>query len=169
MINLTHNDRNGSMVVHRLEAPADLDSCPAPENVHTAKIDGGAVYGTDEAYLNKVLREPNSCKLRESDSQMLPITSSADEQGRFFFIAGDLRVDEHGLLTCMHTVWLPYNCSALIALHEHGLSCSIHMMCPAVHLTEQIGMGASVCRCGCVSTTAYVMKLQNQRRTQLLP
>ena len=92
------------MTVHRLDAPAGADGCPAPENVHTAAMDGGPVYGTDATYLREVLREPDSCRLRASKAGMLPITSSADSKGRFFFVAGDLRVDEHGLLTCMHTV-----------------------------------------------------------------
>lgn len=114
-IEMAHNDQTGSMVVHRLDAPPDENGCPAPKNVHTAIIDAGPVYGTDATYLNMILREPNSCKLRESESQLLPITSSADDKGRFFFIAGDVRADEHGLLTCMHTVrpYLPSVCDLL--------------------------------------------------------
>jgi hypothetical protein len=64
------------------------------------------VYGMDKKFLKNTLREPNSCKLRTSEASMLPITTQADDLGRFFFIAGDLRVDEHALLTCMHTVRL---------------------------------------------------------------
>lgn len=97
--------RKGSMTMHRLVAPLE-DGCPAPPQIHTAALDGSQIYGTDETYLKNTLREPASCKLRTSESDMLPITSKADGKGRYFFLAGDARVDEHAMLTSMHTIWM---------------------------------------------------------------
>jgi hypothetical protein len=70
-------------------------SCPAPVNTQTGIMDGGPVYGTDLQHEFKTLKMPNSCRLRESVPGFLPITTKADNKGRFFFLAGDLRVDEH--------------------------------------------------------------------------
>eukprot|EP00892_Ulva_mutabilis_P000383 jgi/Ulvmu1/10345/UM061_0028.1 len=104
-VKLEHGDKSADMTLHRLVAPVE-DGCPVPPQIHTAAIDASQVYGTDEAYLKGTLREPNSCKLRTSEDNMLPITTKADSKGRFFFIAGDARVDEHAMLTSMHTLWM---------------------------------------------------------------
>ena len=145
------------MTVHRLDAPAGADGCPAPENVHTAAMDGGPVYGTDATYLREVLREPDSCRLRASKAGMLPITSSADSKGRFFFISGDLRVDEHGLLTCMHTVRAP-------ATHDvpPGLPRTCTLL--GMHLYSCVAgrIDLSGFRYGCGSIIAYAMRSQPQ-------
>lgn len=77
-----------------------------PPSVHTSLIDGGAVYGEDREYEKTILREPNSCRLRESIPGFLPISSKPDASGVFRFIAGDSRVDEHSVLTLMHTLWM---------------------------------------------------------------
>ena len=112
-IKMQHGGKAGDMTLHRLIAPLE-DGCPAPPQIHTAAIDGSQVYGTDEDYLNTVLREPGSCRLRTSESNMLPITTKADDKGRFFFLAGDARVDEHAMLTSMHTARPPAVCCAVL-------------------------------------------------------
>eukprot|EP00892_Ulva_mutabilis_P003698 jgi/Ulvmu1/16/UM001_0017.1 len=80
--------------------------CKNTLNVHTHHIDAGPVYGTEEAYVQNTLREPGTCLLRTADGGFLPITTSADDEGRFFMIAGDVRVSEHAFLAAQHTVWV---------------------------------------------------------------
>ena len=80
--------------------------CEATLNVHTGRVDAGPVYGTDEAYIQGTLREPDTCRMRVAEGDFLPLTSSADGEGRFFFIAGDVRVSEHAFLASQHTVWV---------------------------------------------------------------
>eukprot|EP00892_Ulva_mutabilis_P011638 jgi/Ulvmu1/8847/UM049_0029.1 len=101
------NDRGmtAKMRLHRLisDGPA---SCPSPVVVNTPHVDAGVVYGEDAAFLRETLRLPDSCMLRTSGSNMLPITTVKDDGGNYVFIAGDARVDEHAVLTMMHTVWM---------------------------------------------------------------
>ena len=80
--------------------------CRAPLNIHTPQIDGGPIYGSDEAYVQSTLREPDTCFLRTSAGNLLPLSTSADAEGRFFFLAGDVRVSEHAFLTAQHHVRL---------------------------------------------------------------
>jgi hypothetical protein len=103
-IDLVNKGKTATMTLHRLAT--DGGTCGRPRTIHTSIIDAGPIYGTDEVYLKTILRETGTCRFRASDGGMLPITTRADESGRFFFIAGDLRVDEHAVLTAMHTVWL---------------------------------------------------------------
>eukprot|EP00892_Ulva_mutabilis_P004920 jgi/Ulvmu1/27/UM001_0028.1 len=44
--------------------------------------------------------------MRSAEGGFLPLTTAADDSGRFFFIAGDVRVSEHAFLASQHTVWL---------------------------------------------------------------
>lgn len=56
--------------------------------------------------LQEVLREPQGCRLRTSAGDLLPVTTAKDSAGKHRFVAGDARVNEHGMLTSMHTLWM---------------------------------------------------------------
>jgi hypothetical protein len=106
-ITMAKEEQSGSMMLNRLVAEeGEGGECSVPKTTQTSTIDGGTVYGTDANYLSNVLREPGSCKLRTSEGNMPPMTTTPDEKGRFFFLTGDLRVDEHAVLTAMHTIWM---------------------------------------------------------------
>eukprot|EP00892_Ulva_mutabilis_P004587 jgi/Ulvmu1/24/UM001_0025.1 len=79
--------------------------CKNSLNVHTHRVDAGPIYGTEEAYVQEMLREPNTCFLRTAEGGFLPVTTNADSEGRFFMISGDVRVSEHAFLAAQHTVW----------------------------------------------------------------
>lgn len=92
------------MNLHRVKTEGKRKNA-RPINIHTGRVDGGAIYGSNKKYEQEVLRETGTCRLRESMAGFLPITSEA-EDGIFKFVAGDSRVDEHAILTAMHTVHL---------------------------------------------------------------
>ena len=85
--------------------------------MHTGLIDGGPIYGTDNNVLQNVLRTPNRCELRIAggrEGEFPPITSQSNDNGQFFFLAGDIRLIEHSFLFSQHVVrrpsgspWLP--------------------------------------------------------------
>lgn len=102
------NDSDGVKAVMRLHrlVSEGTDKCPRPVVVNTPIIDAGVVYGNDRKFLKKTLRQPRSCMLRTSDGDMLPISTAPNHAGKHVFIAGDNRVDEHAVLTMMHTVWM---------------------------------------------------------------
>lgn len=102
------------MNLHRAQTDGNGDN-PRPINVHSGRVNGGAIYGENSDYEHKVLRVPGTCRLRESVPGYLPITSTPDADGKFRWIAGDGRVDEHSALTTMHTVCLQ-SCARFIAL-----------------------------------------------------
>lgn len=84
--------------------------CPAALNIHTGQIDAGMIYGTNPEYLRETLRLPNSCDLRASGAgvgEFPPVTTRANAQGQFFFLAGDIRIIEHSFLFSQHTVRHP--------------------------------------------------------------
>ena len=56
--------------------------------------------------VQNTLREPGSCKLRTSAGDLLPVTTKPNDAGKHFLVAGDVRVNEHGVLAAMHTVWV---------------------------------------------------------------
>ena len=93
------------MELHRA-VTTNRRGCKNTLNVHTPRVDAGPIYGTDEAYTQNTLREPGTCFLRTADGGFLPLTTAADDDGRFFFIAGDVRVSEHAFLASQHTVWV---------------------------------------------------------------
>ena len=93
------------MGLHRV-VTTNRRGCKNTLNVHTPQIDAGPVYGSNDPYIQNTLREPGTCFLRTADGNFLPISTSADEEGRFFFIAGDVRVSEHAFLAVQHTVWV---------------------------------------------------------------
>lgn len=88
-------------------------SCRTPINTVTPQIDAGTVYSPDEEYLQTTLREPGSCRLRTTEGSFLPLSapeqSSPNATHRVFWLAGDLRVNEHAVLTSMHTIWVRFN------------------------------------------------------------
>lgn len=116
-IQLSSYGQTATMTLHRLvtEREAGAPQCRSPINVITPHIDGSMIYGSDEAYLKEVLREPNSCRLRTSPGELLPVTTDKDAAGQNRFIAGDGRVNEHAILTSMHTVWM----------REHNRLCAL--------------------------------------------
>ena len=85
--------------------------CPATFNVHSGLVDAGMVYGTIPEFLTDTLRLPGSCNLRVSvdgdGATFPPLTTFADDEGRFFFLAGDFRLGEHSFLFAQHTVRHP--------------------------------------------------------------
>jgi len=81
--------------------------CPAALNIHTGQVDAGMIYGTNPVFLRDTLRLPNSCNLRAATTdtgEFPPVTTNADDKGRFFFLTGDIRVSEHSFLFSQHTV-----------------------------------------------------------------
>lgn len=128
-------DPNDPMEVHRAITIFSRD-CEASLNIHTPQIDGGPIYGSDEAYVQTTLREPGTCFLRTSVGNLLPVSTRADAEGRFFFVAGDVRVSEHAFLTAQHHVRrsvlmtsdeanLP---NSIIACAHHG-DCTLDLLC----------------------------------------
>ena len=109
--------QTATMTLHRLftEPEAGNPKCRSPINVISPQIDASQIYGSDPVYLKNVLREPASCRLRTSPGELLPVTTDKDVAGQNRFIAGDGRVNEHGILTAMHTVWM----------REHNRLCEI--------------------------------------------
>lgn len=64
--------------------------------------------------MQDVLRLPDSCKLRTSAGDLLPVTTQADNkcnsqdptQGCNQFVAGDVRNNEHSALAAVHVAFL---------------------------------------------------------------
>ena len=94
-----------TMEVHRAVTEIDR-GCKNTLNVHTPHVDAGPIYGSDESYVQSMLRRPGTCFLRTSRGNLLPVTTNADDEGSFFIIAGDVRVSEHAFLAAQHTVWV---------------------------------------------------------------
>jgi hypothetical protein len=98
-IALDHPGESIEMTLHRLTARKLKNSqCRVPVTVTTPQLDGGPVYSPVEEFLQSTLREPGSCRMRvtktKGNRDHLPLTTQADEQGRLFFVAGDVRVNE---------------------------------------------------------------------------
>ena len=105
-IELKDGGRTATMKLHRLDSdPAG--KCRAPKVVNTPFIDAGTVYGSNEEYLQQTLRQKGSCKLKVSTGDLLPVTTKKDPKtGKHLFVAGDPRVNEHAILTTLHTVFV---------------------------------------------------------------
>jgi peroxidase len=56
--------------------------------------------------VQNVLRATNSSKMRTSVGNLVPVTTTGETGGGIRFVAGDARVNEHAVLTSMHTAWL---------------------------------------------------------------
>ena len=82
--------------------------CPATLSVHSGQVDAGMIYGTIPEFLTSTLRVPGACELRISvdgeGAPYPPLSTVADSEGRFFFLAGDFRLGEHTFLFAQHTV-----------------------------------------------------------------
>jgi peroxidase len=113
-IELSSGDNTATMTLSRLFSEQDGD-CNVPITTNTPLLDAGVIYSANDDFLHSTLREPDSCKLRTSDGGFLPITTFPEgpnggeysgKRGKFFFIAGDVRVNEHAVLTAMHTIWV---------------------------------------------------------------
>lgn len=117
-------DAQGGTFNAEREVATFARGCPAALNIHTGQVDAGMIYGTDQRFLDEVIRVPGSCSLRISGTdvgEFPPITTRADDQGRFFFLAGDIRISEHSFLFSQHTVWL----------REHNRLCDVARADPA--------------------------------------
>jgi len=113
---------SSTMTVHRLLAEPDTrNQCREPINFCTPAIDAGPVYGTQEDFLKSTLRD-KSCFLRVTPGSrfgqdFLPLTNFDDSIN---FIAGDLRVNEHAVLTSIHTIWLREHNRLCRIVNRHG-------------------------------------------------
>lgn len=78
--------------------------CKNTVNAQTAVLDASMVYGANRQFLDRVLLEPQSCKLRTEFGNFPPVTTKANADGLFFFVTRDLRVSEQGFLAAQHIV-----------------------------------------------------------------
>jgi len=78
------------------------NGCRDSRTLNTPMIDAGTVYGdhSNPDRLAQVLRLPNSCKLRTSAGNLMPL------KGDNTFEAGDPRNTEHSFLASLHTLWV---------------------------------------------------------------
>ena len=106
--------KNTFMELHRA-VTQKRGRCSNTINAHTPQVDAGPIYGSDRIYMQRTLRQPGTCYMRTADGGFLPLTTNADDAGRFFFIAGDVRVSEHAFLASQHTVWV----------REHNRLCDV--------------------------------------------
>eukprot|EP00178_Gracilaria_changii_P027685 TRINITY_DN904_c0_g1_i1.p1 TRINITY_DN904_c0_g1~~TRINITY_DN904_c0_g1_i1.p1 ORF type:complete len:566 (+),score=96.53 TRINITY_DN904_c0_g1_i1:3210-4907(+) len=80
-----------------------------PITTLSSALDLSTVYGSDEQR-NTFLRLPNSCRLNTSDGNNLPFNTlgfaNSPSTSASLYIAGDTRVNEHPVLTALHTIFL---------------------------------------------------------------
>ncbi|KAI0559212.1 hypothetical protein FGB62_163g058 [Gracilaria domingensis] len=80
-----------------------------PITVLSSAVDLSTVYGVDEER-NEFLRVPDSCRLKVSPNDLLPLNTdgfvNSPNTSPAFFIGGDTRVSETPMLTVMHTIWV---------------------------------------------------------------
>ncbi|KAI0557015.1 hypothetical protein FGB62_358g05 [Gracilaria domingensis] len=88
-----------------------------PISVVSSALDLSMVYGVDQDR-NNALREENSCRLRVSSGDFLPYNeggfTNSPSSSSSFYLAGDTRVNEHSMLTVLHTLFV----------REHNYICS---------------------------------------------
>lgn len=89
--------------------------CKNTVNAQTPLLDASQVYGVSKQFLERVLQEPQSCKLRTEAGTFPPITTEANEDGVFFFVTGDIRVSEQAFLATQHIIWI----------REHNRLCDV--------------------------------------------
>eukprot|EP00737_Agarophyton_chilense_P000910 gb/GEZJ01001013.1/.p1 GENE.gb/GEZJ01001013.1/~~gb/GEZJ01001013.1/.p1 ORF type:complete len:570 (-),score=63.46 gb/GEZJ01001013.1/:395-2104(-) len=94
-----------------------------PISVVSSALDLSTVYGVD-ADRNKALREDNSCRMKVSDGNFLPYNTggftNSPSRTKDFYLAGDTRVNEHAMLTILHTIFV----------REHNHICSQLQLVP---------------------------------------
>ena len=95
--------------VRVVDSTAGQNNVVRPENVLTSAVDLVAVYGTNEERLTE-LRDGDSCKLKVSAGNNLPFNTAGLENAPStsdeFFLAGDIRVNEHPMLATLHTLFM---------------------------------------------------------------
>lgn len=120
-VEITDGLQTATMTLTRL-LKEGTGTCKTPINTVTPQIDAGTVYSPDEKYLQSTLREPGSCELRMLKGGFLPLSApehtSSSATPRRFFLAGDLRVNEHAVLTSMHTLWVRIYCSPMQCMNS---------------------------------------------------
>eukprot|EP00178_Gracilaria_changii_P026911 TRINITY_DN8326_c0_g1_i1.p1 TRINITY_DN8326_c0_g1~~TRINITY_DN8326_c0_g1_i1.p1 ORF type:complete len:569 (-),score=92.13 TRINITY_DN8326_c0_g1_i1:370-2076(-) len=88
-----------------------------PISVVSSALDLSMVYGVDEDR-NNALRESSSCRLKTSEGDFLPYNkggfTNSPSSSASFYLAGDTRVNEHPMLTVLHTLFV----------REHNYICS---------------------------------------------
>lgn len=97
------------MRLHPLVSEGSTDCSrggPTPKVVNSPIVDAGTVYSDEPAFLENVLRVKDSCMLLTSGPENLLPISVKNSDGKHVFVAGDGRVDEHAVLTMMHTIWM---------------------------------------------------------------
>lgn len=99
--------------IHDNSTGCSLDNPRQQVNVLSSYIDGANVYGTDGTR-GKALRSGKDGKLKVSDGDhgdLLPVNSyglpnAEVKAGEEWFLAGDIRANEHAVLTSMHTLFV---------------------------------------------------------------
>eukprot|EP00737_Agarophyton_chilense_P001238 gb/GEZJ01001382.1/.p1 GENE.gb/GEZJ01001382.1/~~gb/GEZJ01001382.1/.p1 ORF type:complete len:657 (+),score=79.72 gb/GEZJ01001382.1/:338-2308(+) len=96
---------------------SDASSVERPITALSSALDLSNVYGVDTER-NAFLRVANSCRLKTSEGNNLPFNTgnfaNAPSLSPSLYIAGDARVNEHPVLTTIHTIFL----------REHNNICS---------------------------------------------
>jgi hypothetical protein len=131
-IRLTSGSQTATMTLHRLDSD-QAGNCRAPKTINSPLIDAQPVYSAIPDFLKNTLRLPNSCMLRTSAGNLLPVTTQPDDTGVHKFIAGDTRVSEHAMLTSLHTVWLREHnriCEELTAEARDGAASGFDTLTP---------------------------------------
>lgn len=76
-----------------------VDGVRQHPNEITAFIDASNVYGSTAAEASFLRANDGTGRLRTSEGDLLPLQNG-------FFVAGDVRANEHIFLTAMHTLWM---------------------------------------------------------------
>ena len=88
----------------------NLKNVQRPENVLSSAIDLVAVYGSSEERANALRDDSKPCKLKVSGDDLLPLNTdgleNAPNTDADFFVAGDIRANEHPMLTVLHILFV---------------------------------------------------------------
>ena len=98
-------DNEGGEVIHfERSNSTTIDGHREQDNEITPFIDASNVYGSSQAKTDE-LRAWDGGKLNMSQGNLMPlVTEDGIDKGHFK--AGDIRANEHGGLTSMHTLWM---------------------------------------------------------------
>lgn len=107
---LRNNFTNGLLRFTRAERVSVLgEQAERAKNTISSAIDLSTVYSSDQSRLNR-LRTFSGGKLRTSDGDFLPFNEpglhNEPSSSGAFFLAGDIRANDHPVLTSLHTVFL---------------------------------------------------------------
>lgn len=117
--------------VYDLDTGTDTENPRQQINQLSAFIDGANVYGVDETRLEALRANDGSGKLKVQPSatgDLMPFNEGnlpnaampEDSNPAKFFLAGDIRANEHGVLTAMHTLFVREHnrlCERIIQRH----------------------------------------------------